>query len=407
MAEQIQYSAWEGIDTRRPDFDIPKTLFRNATNVDILSTGRVRRRRGITQVIADPNAHSVFSDGVRLIYATPTTLKLVQSNFAAATLLSDARLNKPLSYVEVNGDVYFSNEKINGKINAAGAYEPWGIVPPPYAPIITKKGATTETVQVTCTFVTATGEESGAPLAVALPVGENVLVSGIPQSTDSRVTTVRIYATELNGRDLFQAADVPAGVTSVTINSPFAKGALLETQFMQPPPPGQLLEYLQGRIFIASGSNVYFTEPLRYGCYDPEANFYMAQQRVTLLRAVNDGLYIGADTTVFVTQAGTEEALRTPVVPYSAVEGAAMTLPDGVSVMWLSDRGFIVGGNGGQIKPVTEATIAMPMYAFGCMGLIENDGHKHAVTILAPPKPSAYVSKDFIVADATRRNQLK
>jgi hypothetical protein len=196
---------------------------------------------------------------------------------------------------------------------------------------------------VTCTFVAASGEESGAPLGerVACTDSPVVQVSAIPQSSDARVVATRLYVTALDGTVFYAEVDVPAGQTTYTLTGFFGTGQPLTTQFMTAPPPGQLLEYHDGRIYVAAGSNIFATQPLRYGLHDPLEDFLMYPERVTLLKSVDAGLFTSADQTYLERAIGTPDLSHDPVLPYRAIERAAVTLRESKEVVWLSERGFV------------------------------------------------------------------
>lgn len=402
----VRLVGWpRGIDNRRDDHDIPDDVLRDGVNVDVLTSGKIKLRSGIAQVAADAGAHSGFSDGTRVVWATATALKVADANFDATTVLTSALLAQPLSYVALHGEIYFSNESINGKINAAGEYEPWGIVGPTAAPTCTPVAAGTRRYQVTCTFVTDAGEESGAPLGAEVLCSDtpNIVVTGIPQSSDSRVVATRLYVTNVDGGVFYAVKDVPAGVTAWTITGFFAAGATLKTQFMEPPPPGQLLDYYNGSIYVASGSTVWRTQPLRYGLCRPDEDFFIYPQRVTLLKAVEDGLYAAAGKTWFVTPAADAgQTAQREVLPYGAIEGASCAVPNSTDVLWMSERGLVRGANGGQATNVTEAQIALGSYTRGCLGVNERGGHKAAIAVMQGGIEAPLVASDFLDAEELR-----
>lgn len=417
QVDPIRYNGFpKGVDNLHTDLDVPEGALRGGVNVDVLTSGRVRMRRGIRQSIADAGAHSLFSDGARRVWATANTLKIADRNGNKTTLLTDVRFATPLSYVALHGEIYFSNEYVNGKVNVLGAYEPWGVIPPSVAPTLS---ATTGVrfVHVTCVFLarrialdgTTVLEESGAPLAASVACGDDPYISltFIPQSSDSRVTATRIYATGLNGKEFYAKIDVPAGVTTCVIHGPFGTGVQLETMHLQPPLPGQYIDYCQGKIYIAVGSNVIHTTPLRYGLYDPEENYLMYPERVTLLRAVEDGLFIASRDTRFVPGTGTGEVQNKLVLPYRAIEGESVHIPNSKDVMWLSERGFIRGAPGGGVANVTEDQLAIDRHSRVAMGVLERGGHKAVVAITQGREPNPLVSADYIAAEALRLAELE
>jgi len=227
------------------------------------------------------------------------------------------------------------------------------------------------------------------------------------QSTDARVKWTRIYVTAVDGTEFYKEVDVPAGVTTTTIRGHFGAGQILETQFMQPPPPGQLITYCNGRIYIASGKNFFPTEPLRYGLYNPDAGFFMEPERITLLKGMEDGLFLSSDRTYFHAGIGTSEVRRIQVLPYRAIEGAICTVPDTDEAIWLSERGVIRGGNGGSVKNLTDGQVAMETLTRPCIGILERKGHKAIVMIGEEGRSSALAHEDFTAAEAARLSNLE
>lgn len=377
---------------------------RDAVNVDVISDGKLRLRPGITQAKAETNSHSLFSNDTFMVWVAGNSLRVADTELNTTTVLTDTRLADPISCVNVNGDIYFSNELINGIIRSSGEYEPWGITPPTVAPTITASGGD-NLYQVTCTFVTDTGEESGAPLANSVYASDtpSITLYNIPQSADSRVTHVRLYLTNIDGGDLQQVVDVPNGVATWALYGFFAYGASLKTQFMEPPPCGQLLELYNGIIYIASGKNVFHTQPLNYGVYDPTGDFFMYPDRVTLLKA-RDGMYIASDQLYYLQASGTTSVSQTDVMPYKAVEAAVTELPDTKDFMFMSNRGFVRVAAGGQVTNLTEKNIAVDVSDRGAMGYTSVGGHRAIIAMFKDPVANQSVADDF-KADISSRQQ--
>lgn len=414
MGDTVNYNAFpKGLDNIHGNVDVPKGALRGAVNVDILSSGRPRMRSGMAQAIADAGAHSVFAadDNTRMVYATGSTLKMVSPNLVATTILSNALLAKPLSFAELHGEIYFSNEDINGKVNALNTYEPWGVVPPSLPPTLTTT-AGDHFIQVTCAFVLASGEVSGAPIAAQATCTDTptVRVSNIPVSSDSRVLYTRIYVTDVDGKEFFQQVDVPNGITTTTISGALCLGEELLTQFMQPPPCGQLIEFNNGRFFVASGPVLYPTQPLRYGLYLPDEDYYPYPERITLVRGVQNGLFVSAEQTYFEQGICTPDHVHKPVLPYRAIEGASakINVDSTKDVLWLSERGFVRGSAGGAVKNLTEGQLAVETgIPRACLGIHERQGHKAAIAIVTGGKTSPLVHKDYIEAEAERVSEVE
>lgn len=379
---------------------------RDAVNVDIISDGKLRLRPGITQVKAEPTAHSLYSTSKFMVWVSGNELRVADRSLLTTTVLTDSRLARPISCVNVNGDIYFSNEDINGIIRSNGTYEPWGVAAPTTAPTAVSSSGGSNIYQVTCTFVTESGQESGAPLATTVTSGEipSFTIYDVPQPTDTRVKYIRIYMTNIDGIELQQIIDLPVGVTTWGVYGFFAKGAALTTQFMEPPPCGQLLEVYNGIIYIASGNNVYHTQPLNYGLYDAENDFFMYSSRVTLIKAAIDGLYVGADQLYYLQASGTTNVSQVDVMPYKAVEAAVTSLPDTKDFIFMSDRGFVRVSAGGQVTNITEKNIAVDVYERGAMGYTSVGGHRAIIAMFKDPVANKTVADDF-KADISSRQQ--
>lgn len=402
-------TGWEaGMDNRQPDIALVADELRDAVNVDILNGGKLRRRCGISQILADPGAHSLYSDGERLYWATANALKTATASFIPTTALTDVRLAAKLSFTSVNNVTYFSNEAINGAL-ARGVYSPWGIAPPSSAPVCTGAPSGSWYFQVTCTFVLATGEESGAPAGAAVSTSDayTIAMTSIPQPTDARVTHVRIYVTGVDGDVFFHHMDLPVGVTSYTIRGPFGDGQALRSQFHVPPPAGQLLEQYYNTIFIAVDNLLWYTVPFVFNRVDSLRNVIPFPERITMVKAVNDGLYVSADETYFISNPGTPAMALNPVLPYKAIEGMAMSVPNANDVIWMSQRGIVYGSSGGKVQNLTEDRIAVETIDSGCMGVIEHAGDRRFVASFHDGKPSVMADPGFLAAQALQVHEVR
>lgn len=420
---KVKLEGWpKGVNNRAPDHGVPDDTLRDAVNVEVLSDGKIRTREGITARISSLNAHSVFANSEYMVWGTDDAVWVSTDGIVATRVFTDVRLNTPLSMVDVNGTIYWSNEYLNGKINSLGSYEPWGIaVPSGNLTLLGSNvdaGALPRQYQVVCTFVTASGEESGAGLASTVLCGDVPLISvyNIPQSPDSRVVATRIYVTNIDGSIFYRNQDVPAGTTSTTLSGFFANGTALKTQFNGPPPPGQLLEYHKGKIYIASGNVLWHTEPLTYNMIDNVSGFYMYPERITLAKAVTDGIYVSSERTWFIgetqqtrndqAQAETTKVQQQIVFNHRAVEGAACNLPNTKDVMWVSERGFVRGSDSGKADLLTESQLAMNKYARGSLAYTNMKGHQAVTAMLSGGVLSGEVNPDYTAGEAKRLSEL-
>lgn len=129
-------------------------------------------------------------------------------------------------------------------------------------------------------------------------------------------------------------------------------------------PPGQLLEYFNGRLYVARGGFVFYSDPMYIGATQRRKNFIQFPGYITMLRCVADGLYVSAgDSTYFLSGLSPEKFtlvdidtapayMGTDVDMSSDLIGDGTAVP-GNAVMWTSKNGVCAGGDGGRFVNLT------------------------------------------------------
>lgn len=266
-----------------------------AVNVDLDDSGALARRAGQQLVVAGA-AHSLWANDDDCLFVQDGRLYRLHRDLSH-TLLADGLAAAPLSYVAVNGRIYFSNGVQSGVLD--GACREWGIAAPQVAaltPIAGQLGA--GSYQVALTFQRADGQESGAGLAHALTLGDGAGVRVAWQPPGPAVTAVNVYLSEANGMVPYLAASAAPGQGSVDLTgAPLAYP--LATQWLDAPPPGQYLAYSNGRIYIAAGQFVYATAPHGYEYVDLRDYLAIDGSRIGFLCGMVTGLYIGTARGVY------------------------------------------------------------------------------------------------------------
>lgn len=398
----------DGVNNRLSDEQLGPTMLRQAVNCALSNTGHLSLRDGYTLVKARSNAHSLHADSSGVYYVDGETL--YSYNPATGTesaLRTGMTLDAPMAAINVNGDVYWSNGHQRGKI-VAGVLKDWGVEIPSGIPTVATSGAGMLDAgrrEVLCTFVNSLGEESGAGLSagVTLTGSAGVLVSNLPQPTSAEIVSINVYMTPANGGVFYRAASVAVGVTSVSVTS-LAPSIELATQFLTPPMPGTVLAYVAGRMYIASGNIVWYTEPFTYGRIRPSRNFMMFPAPVTLMAGVQDGLYIAADKTYFLSGTDPNAAALTVVLPYGAAFGSLAPIPIMPNTWtWRGDRDQVMASNGGQVKNLQQDDLALAPCSTGASLFYEIDGGQQ-ILATGVPKPEFYAeASDFITMEVRRK----
>lgn len=426
-------SAWPaGIDNRSPEQALTRDdqgraviALRDAENVDLDRQGKPSRRDGYTRVLAGQRVHSLwardpfpfglFVDGQDLnALREDGTSFLIRSGMGA----------KPVSYDLAAGRVYWSNEQQTGSVSADGVALPWGAPGPNGVPTVQGGGGigglSAGTYQIAVTFLTASGEESGASLAATadVPEGGGLTLTGIPQPPDASYR-IRIYRSGANGDALYQAMDIPYGTTTLMLGVG-RPGKLLETQFLEPMPPGHIVRAFNGRLYVACGNEVRWSEALRYGLTRLAHNRIGLQTRVSLMEPVGQGdeaggLFVAAgERTYFWSGADPKVFGNRIAYPHGAVPGTALRVPANVFgiesttevVYWLASNGVgCLGLPGGTVVPLRENQAIAPSADSGASLFRDANGIQQVITTLVGAQERGLAIGDRLNCTVIRHDQ--
>lgn len=328
-----------------------------ANNVNIGKAGDVSRRAGYTLRSATP-AHSLWAHGALGLFVSGTQLMRLESNYAATPLRTVS--GAVMSYCQTGERTYFSDGASSGVYEGA-ATRSWGLtVPATPAATVLGGDLTAGTYQFTVTHLRSDGQESGAAVAgtIVVPSGSTLRLA-LTAPLDPSVVSQLIYLSPPNGDALYLTATLAAAAASFTASAATvaALALPLATQFLGPPPAGQLVAYYRGRMFVAVGAVVYMSEPFAYELFDLR-NYIELDATVTLLAPMEDrqapGLFVGTTKTCGVLLgAGPDDFTYIAKVDYGAIPGT-LTYADGTLIddgkmgarqlpMWTTTQGVCIG----------------------------------------------------------------
>jgi len=233
--------------------------------------------------------------------------------------------------------------------------------------------------RVAVSYLRADGQESGTSEPAMIEIADNSGIAiAITASLDPTVTAILIYVTRCDGETFYQAyrqenmTQAVLHVTEQTVSTTFSK-----TLLFGPPPAGTMLEYYNGHIYIVDQSTVWYTEPFRYELIDAMQDFLPFDRDVTLMGAVEDGIFFGTDTEIVFAQGpGPRKFSMERKTSYGAVKGTMQVIDhlekDGTLKKWIafaSKEGLCFGKPGGEIDNVTRNNYIIPPACSG-VGLI-------------------------------------
>lgn len=370
---------------------------REAVNVDLDATGRPQRRSGYETQVAQPT-HSLHAtseflfavvEGALQAYSDGETLSL------AATIRAGLG-DRFVSYADHDDDTYWSNGVVSGRIDAnLSGRVFWLDTPDPPVVSVAANGALAAgSYEVSITVTDVDGRESGASSAVMINVPVNGGIALVLPAVPAEAAQWRIFVSAPDGDVLYHAADVPIAASSVQIGHG-PRGAALKTAWLFPLLPSEILRHWNGRLLGASGNVLVWSEAYRIGLMHAD-NHMRIGERITLMEPVGEG---GDGAGVFVADhkrtyflSGGDPKNWAQVIRYShpAVPGTSLTVPGNVFglettspvAFWLASNGvFCIGLPGGQVQPLRETTLALPVDSErGASGFFAFDGIRQIVT---------------------------
>jgi hypothetical protein len=384
-----------GYSKRARETDLPEGAMREVSNITIDEQGKPRRRRGYTRIIEMYEAHSLWSNGHVMVAAVNGDICLLDPKSRQAEVIYPAGGSSPLSYAEVNEWLYFTSFNTRGRLNLTDPTildSSWGCDTPEGTPQISLVGGglVEGQYEVTITYVSWAGEESGAPAPHAVTIvepGKGILLSNIPQGQGD---TINIYCTTPNGTALLKQASIPMGTTEYAITN-IKRGRECTTLFLEPLPPGAIVRYYRGRMFVAEWNTVWFSEPLHYNLHHPD-NGYLPpfSAPVTMIEVVEDGMYIGAGKTYFVRGSGPDDFQISLVDDGKPIRGSSMVVnaphvvPDyiGYVAFWYTENGPVIGVNGGMTKQIGMDRMDGIKAEIAATGFMRDNGVARMITAI-------------------------
>lgn len=393
-----------GVNSVAPEYSLPTdpetgaiNALREAVNVDINALGWPKRRQGAENRVVATRAHSLFGTPEYLLANVDGVLKAYDADFNATTIKTGVGA-RYISYAQVNDEIYWSNGVLIRRIDADYIDRPHALATP-RPPVLTATvtgGMAAGEYAVSLTQVDAYGKESGASPAafVTVPANGGIQLSNMPSAVEGAVTT-RVYCTPPSGDGdvMYRAYELLPSQSTLYL-SKFEPIKQLETAFLIPLPPGDIVRFWNGRVLVACQNQFCWSEALRFGLMHQDSSLRFGA-RITLMEPVGEG---GDGSGVFIADhkrtyflSGDKPNEWQRVVRYShpAVPGTSITLPGSALglettapvAFWLATNGvFVVGMPNGRVLPVTEGRLALSVGEQGATMFREYDGFRQLLT---------------------------
>lgn len=389
----ILYTATKGLNNVNLPEDIDPGYLTIADNISIDKTGNISKRSGYTRVDTALYTSLWASTNNLGCYAVRNgELIVVNKDYSYTSLLSGFDSN-PLSFEEVDGMVYYSSFSSNGLIED-GKYRSWGLPRNRLSPTLSLGigNLTAGTYQVAYTFVRTNGMESGTSAAstITLVDGESIILP-IPTNTDPDVISARIYCSTPNGSTLYFSSEVPLGSTA-TISSSYNLINPLRTMHLDAPPKGSIISYFQGRMYVASGKVLWYSEPFQYELFKLDSNYFEFPEDIVEVMIVDDGIWVGSDKLYYLSgdepstfKRSVKETVKIVGGTSTKISGSYVHMdgiPPGYKWMVTSNLGIFMLTNGGLALNLTAMTLEVADATSGTSLFLQTKGNNQYLSIL-------------------------
>ncbi len=162
------------------------------------------------------------------------------------------------------------------------------------------------------------------------------------------------------------------------------------TNYKMSLPPGKFITYMKGQLFVAKGKVLYISDAL---CdhYDIRTGFRIFNNNITMLKSINDGIYIADGDTWFLSIVDDSDFLKrlaildVDSIPYTDVIINGKDISGGMPenfLMWTSTKGICIGDSKGNVLIPTLDKYNMPGKVIGTAVIRNNNGNVHYVAAL-------------------------
>lgn len=414
----VNLKSWKGLNNKNPSDHIPEDYLTQAENIDIDSQGAIRLREGYTNIIAGTDSHSLWSDSYKeAFYVDAGILYRIDSNDTTnrvqlTTGLSGARL----SYVKIGSKTYYNSIGGDSGVIEVNGVRSWGILPPNLSPFLSViSGQLTAGIYaVSIRYKTGDNRVSGAGIQQAIHVTDDnagLLISGLADSSDPLVTHTEVFISPPNGEVLYLAGSVPTGSSSLSVTGLWGDMVPLEYQFVTPPPAGELMQVYRGRMYMAQGNILWYSEPHSYEHFN-WSNFITFEDEITNIMPVDDGIFITSDRLIFLEGREPETFDVRDRENYKAAKytGVAIiggdilmeNIPTGLKWLFTSDKGIVMLGTGGLVFNLTERNVMVDGAETGAAIFKSKNGMNQYMSLLKNPEANRLHIGDSATADIIR-----
>lgn len=344
-----------------------------ASNVEINDAGDMLSRKGNSPLKIVGARHSLFAYGQTCLVVNGASLNRVKPDYSEVALRTDMATGRPLSYsVNAAGRIFYTNGVQMGVVenstNRTLGLDVPGIPTAAAFPGQLSAGR----YGFVFTYVRNDKQEGGAgPMgAFTVAAGGGIQLTNCPVSSDPTVVEKNVYVTKANGDEPWLYSTLPAGATTALIVD--VKNGLqpLKTQFLGPPPVGDIMAVFGAYLLVAQDNILYPSEPYAHELFDRRKGIAF-ESRICTVVCMTDGVHLGTlEKHTWLAGRVPAEWTYNDTADYGSVPGSLAFASksqtgkgeqSGIVAFWVAANGTVcMGEDGGGFHNLTEARYAFP-----------------------------------------------
>lgn len=363
-----------------------------SNNVDYRRKGKISRRPGQMDTGYTPGGTIISAWADSRLFLFQEDDQLMSFDGANATVLrSGLTVGGNISAQRVANNTYWSNGFETGVVVSGAGNRDLG-VPVPARFVGTEVSGNLGAGRYSYCFtdVESDGRESGSPLPITTSVEEN---SGLSFTLPPGLVR-RFWITETNGDTLYLGAEIPVGETSFVYRNRYPITSItLDRMIMSPPLPWTEIDWFNASLLFAVGDRVEWSNVFDYELVDRARNYIPLGEKVCIIAGVDDGFYIGTETSHYWLSGDSQETLNiSSRADYGAIPGTkayvnGLVVGSGEATemlpIWATQRGFVVGLPGGTLRNVHERLVDFPSNQLYGTALYRNaDRQNHYIALV-------------------------
>lgn len=400
MAKQVKLEELRGMlnSKAKKPLENPDAIL----NMDVIE-GKLKKRKGFTQVVALTDCKSLYSVGKGLFLCKATSggnPSLLEVDAGGATqVLATTPGDSPLYYVDIGDRILISSPLWRGSYNkATRLIGTWGVNLPSEGPTVSANAngfLPPGTYRICFTRKDSTGEISGNSTITTV---ELTAEGGITVS--NRASDYIVWCTEPSG-DLFYlvgAAD--------EISGPLG-GQTLPTEGAAPPDNLKHLVLFLSRVWGVQGKKVLYSDPYSYGWFH-SFEMFESLEDINGLAWDDSGIYVFTESLTVYLQGDSIDSLVYREVGDGLIEGTISYFesPENKKKfpVWASKTG-IFQGEFGSIKRLNHPELKPKFFGTGASFSLQTGNELPQIGVSAPLPEGATVS-DNVEAKVIRGGRV-